>query len=77
MKVVLEPESDGAAARAATAAALRIGLSFTPANGSAAASGWWRAGLAEAIERAPTRPEVTRRYEAARSPRSTRGATRA
>lgn len=39
--------------------------------------GWWRAGLAEAVDRVPAGRPRPSAYEAARSPRSTRGATRA
>ena len=42
-----------------------------------ARNAWWRAGLAEAIERDPSWPTPARPYEAAPSPRRTRGATRA
>jgi hypothetical protein len=40
-------------------------------------SPWWRAGLAEAQEQASTVAPRPSSYEAARSPRSTLGATRA
>jgi hypothetical protein len=40
-------------------------------------SAWWRAGVVEALERAPSDGHRPSAYEAARSPRSTLGATRA
>ncbi len=74
MEIELADDPDGRIARAASAAAEDTGL--LSADGGPAASAWWRAGVAEALERTPNGvgPE---RYEAARSPRSTRGATRA
>jgi hypothetical protein len=76
MELVLEPDADGRATVAARAAAQSVGLSFargdrTPPNP------WWRAGLVEAIERDPSWPTPAQPYEAAPSPRKTRGATRA
>jgi hypothetical protein len=67
--VALVPEP-GTAEQAAVDRALAGLHAETP-------SPWWRAGVADAHERAPSdapRPSV---YEAARSPRSTLGATRA
>lgn len=62
--------SDYAAVRSALAAA---GLDA----GKSERSSWWRAGLADALTSAPADRRRSSRYEAARSPRSTRGATRA
>ena len=42
-----------------------------------AGSAWWRAGLAETLARETWSPRRPPAYEAAPSPRSTRGATRA
>ena len=62
-----------AAARAAAARAEVSLLSSRSPPGDA----WWRAGLAEAVDREPSAPFRPPSYEAAPSPRSTRGATRA
>ena len=67
---------DGAAATAARAAVVRAGLSLVPGHRTPP-DPWWRAGLAEAIERDPSWPTPALPYDEARSPRSTRGATRA
>jgi hypothetical protein len=40
-------------------------------------SPWWRAGLVDALENAPSDAPRSSAYEAARSPRSTLGAKRA
>jgi hypothetical protein len=40
-------------------------------------SSWWRAGLVDGLERAPSDVPRPSAYEAVRSPRSTLGATRA
>ena len=76
MELVLQPEGDWRATTAARAAAQRAGLSFARGEGTPP-NPWWRAGLVEAIERDPSWPTPPRLYEAAPSPRSTRGATRA
>ena len=76
MDLVLEPDVDGGIAAAARAAADRAGLSFQPGQ-LTPPNAWWRAGLAEAIERDPSWPTPARPYEAAPSPRRMRGATRA
>ena len=76
MDLVLEPNADGDIAAVARAAAARAGLSFLRGQRTPP-SPWWRAGLTEAIERDPSWPTPARPYEAAPSPRSTRGATRA
>ena len=74
MEIELADDPDGRVAKAASAAASHTGL--LSADARPAASAWWRAGVAEALERTPD-GVVPARYEAARSPRSTRGATRA
>lgn len=69
MDVELVPEA-GSAERAAVDRALaRLDTD--------SASPWWRAGLADALERAPSDAPRPSAYEAVRSPRSTLGATRA
>jgi hypothetical protein len=76
MELRLEPDGDGSATAAARAAAERLGV--TPARGDRTTpNAWWRDGLVEATERCPSWPPPPLPYEAAPSPRSTRGATRA
>ncbi len=75
MEIELADDPDGRIAQAATAAAADAGLGLS-ADGRPAASAWWQAGVAEAHERTPDGSDPAR-YDAARSPRSTRGATRA
>ena len=75
MEIELADDPDGRIAQAATAAAADAGLELS-ADGQPAASAWWRAGVAEALERTPDGSGSVG-YDAARSPRSTRGATRA
>ena len=75
MEIELAHDPDGRIAKAASAAAGYAGLDLS-ADGRAAGSAWWRAGVAEALERTPE-GVLPSRYDAARSPRSTRGATRA
>jgi hypothetical protein len=69
--VELVPEADPAereaVARAIAAASDAMRIS----------SPWWRAGLDEALGHAPMGPPRQSGYEAVRSPRRTRGATRA
>lgn len=74
MEVIVEPNADPAISEAVRASVARVGL----AAGSAplASSVWWRAGVEEALGRTPVATGAGR-YEAARSPRRTRGATRA
>jgi len=75
MAVTVEPNSDpaiSAAVRASVALAGLHGGSDPIPNGSA----WWRAGVEEALGRLSVETGAAR-YDAARSPRSTRGATRA
>lgn len=74
LELVPPPDDPAGAAvvvRAAAVAGLR--LADRPAPDGA----WWRAGLAEAVERSPAVVLRSPVYEAAPSPRSTRGATRA
>ena len=75
MEIELADDPDGRIAQAASAAAADVGLELS-ADGRPAASAWWRAGVVEALERTPAVSDPAR-YDAARSPRSTRGATRA
>ena len=75
MEIELADDPDGRIAQAATAAAADAGLELS-ADRRPAPSAWWRAGVAEVLARTPDGSDPTR-YDAARSPRSTRGATRA
>jgi hypothetical protein len=75
MELEVTGDADGRLAQAVTAAATGAGVGLAgdrPPSGSA----WWRDGVGEAHERTPLGAGPSR-YEAARSPRSTRGATRA
>jgi hypothetical protein len=75
VEIRLENDPDGDATAAARLAAERAGVA---AETGGAPGLWWRAGLADAVERAPEpRAAAAPGYEAAPSPRSTRGATRA
>jgi hypothetical protein len=71
----LEPEVADEALDAVRISAARLGVSVTP-GAPRRDCAWWRAGVEEAVEQAPLEV-VAPRYDAARSPRSTRGATRA
>ena len=74
MALELVPD-DALGADVVARAAAALGLSVDPPRPCEGA--WWRAGLAEAVERCPTVARPSPAYEATRSPRSTRGATRA
>jgi hypothetical protein len=76
MEVAIPGDPDGRVALAARAAVARVGLELAPGRGRQG-SVWWQAGLADAADRAPARVVVPLAYDAARSPRRTRGATRA
>ena len=71
MGVELVPVADPAEREAVTRA---IAAAADPIPGPSA---WWRAGLGEALVQAPVGPPLPSAYEAVRSPRRTRGATRA
>jgi hypothetical protein len=60
---------------AALVAAARAGVRVGPRAG--ACNAWWHAGIADAVERYPAVQPRPAAYEAARSPRNTRGAMRA
>jgi hypothetical protein len=75
VEIELAGDPDGRFAQAAIAAAADAGLELS-ADRRPASRAWWRAGVAEALERTPDGTDPAR-YDAARSPRSTRGATRA
>jgi hypothetical protein len=79
MQLELAPTASLEHARAARTAAAHAGVGFAFARTPVGAA-WWRAGLEEAHARRPP-PAATRQappaYEAAPSPRNTRGATRA
>ena len=74
MEIRLEHDPDGTATVVARLAAERAGVE--PAI-DGVPNRWWRAGLADAVERAPELRPAESRYDAALSLRSTRGATRA
>jgi hypothetical protein len=77
VEIELTDDPDGRIARVARAAAGDAGLGLAVTRGDRqSVSAWWRAGVDDALERAPD-GAVRVRYRAARSPRSTRGATRA
>jgi hypothetical protein len=86
VELVLGPEADDAVTAAARAAVARARVELAP-RPVAVRSAWWSAGLADAVDRGPSQPsacepdvahpDVARLYDAARSPRSTLGATRA
>ena len=71
MGVELVPEAS-AAERVAVGRAIDL-----TAEATSTTSPWWRAGLVDALERAPSDVPRASAYEAVRSPRSTLGATRA
>ena len=71
MGVELVPEADAAEPEAVGRA---IDLTAEAALKTAP---WWRAGVVDALERAPSDGPRPSTYEAVRSPRSTLGATRA
>ena len=75
MEIELADDPEGRIAQAASAAAADVGLELS-ADRRPVASAWWRAGVAEALEPTPEGSDPAR-YDATRSPRSTRGATRA
>ena len=77
MDLELGPEAGEDVAAAARLAVTLAGLD--PQAPVAGARGpWWQAGLDDAVERAPVKPEAAPPgYEAAPSPRSSRGAARA
>jgi hypothetical protein len=70
--IELVPEA-GAAEQEAVSRAL---ASAAP-GAKETSSPWWREGLVAALGRAPSVPPRPSAYDAVRSPRSTRGATRA
>ncbi len=71
MGVELVPDADPAQREAVT---LAIAAAM---DATRISSPWWRAGLDEALGHAPIDPPRLSDYEAVRSPRRTRGATRA
>ena len=71
MSVELFPEASTAEQEAVARA---LGLAGETASKT---SHWFRAGLVDALERAPSEVPRPSAYEAVRSPRSTLGATRA
>lgn len=75
MELRLEPAGDAATVEAARRAAALVGA--VPQRLWSDRGAWWRAGVAEAVEGRSVVPRPGRAYDAARSPRRTRGATRA
>jgi hypothetical protein len=73
MDVELAPRPDDPSTAAAVGRAVEDAGLARAALGPGA---WWSAGLAETLEPGPAAPRPSA-YEAVRSPRSTRGATRA
>jgi len=77
MDFTLDPAPDAATSEAVRVSVAAAGVGVRPGSGDARAA-WWHAGVADAVDRAVVsfdpRPL---RYDAALSPRSTRGATRA
>ncbi len=71
MEIELVPEACAAEQAAAGGALASAALD------AETSSLWWRAGLDEALGRAPSGPPRPSAYDAAPPPRSTRGATRA
>ena len=76
MDIALADDLDGRVARAARTAVSEAGIELDDGARRANSSAWWRAGLEEALDRTPVETGAAR-YDAARSPRNTRGATRA
>jgi hypothetical protein len=79
MELDLAPTADPETVAAVRGAVARAGLVLAPVP-LPDRNAWWSAGLAEAVSRSETARNAAAapsRYEAARSPRSTRGATRA
>ena len=78
MDLELSDDPDGLAGSAVRAAAARAGVDLAPVPDRRSGA-WWRAGLEEGLSRDPGAPAPAGAsgYEAALSPRSTRGATRA
>jgi hypothetical protein len=70
----LGPDARDEVTLAALVAAARAGVRVSPPSGR---DEWWRAGIADAVERSPAVEPRAAAYDAARSPRNTRGATRA
>ena len=75
MDLTIEPAEDGVAEAARRACAVE-GIAVRP-DAAFDRGAWWQAGLADAIARAPEPQDADEPYDAARSPRRTRGATRA
>jgi hypothetical protein len=74
--IALADDLDGRAARAARTAVSEAGIELHDGARRANSSAWWRAGVEEALD-STTAETGAARYDAMRSPRKTRGATRA
>jgi hypothetical protein len=76
VEIALDADAPSEIVDAVRLAAARAGLE--PATDAATDRGaWWQEGVAEAVDRSASAVGETFAYEAVRSPRSTRGATRA
>ena len=76
MDIALADDLDGRVAHAARTAISEAGIELHDGARRANNSAWWRAGVEEALDRTPAETGAVR-YDATRSPRKTRGATRA
>jgi hypothetical protein len=74
--LTLGSDSGDDVTRAVRTAIVRAGVELARYP-TAERSAWWSAGLAAAVERGLPSGDEPSPYDAARSPRSTRGATRA
>ena len=75
MELCLVPSPDPAVVEAARSAAADLG--FVSEAATAAQDRWWEAGIEDGLAARLSASAWGERYEVARSPRSTRGATRA
>ena len=76
MELAIAQDPDGRVALVVRQAMIHEGLDLEPERNPQGGA-WWRAGLADALSRAPTSVAEPATYNAARSPRKTCGATRA
>ena len=76
MELAIADDPDGRVPLVVQKAVIHAGLDLEP-EWSPQGGAWWRAGLADALSRAPTSVAEPTTYIAARSPRKTCGATRA
>jgi hypothetical protein len=76
VEIALADDLDGRVALAARTAVSEAGIALHDGVRRANSSAWWLAGVEEALDRTPAETGAAR-YDATRSPRKTRGATRA